>query len=242
MQPIKYYTFIAKFLKQKNPCYVSIQKFYFIVILVCSLYYSIDARDFVDNNPFAKVVESGNVLDLTLLIHKDLKDEQISLWLEPVLLYASYLNKSDFIEYCLKNGVSVKGDEYHMPIYWAIKGNHFQLVEKYLALGAVLKESRESPLHHATTPEMIDYLMEYCSDLNYPNHFLSTPLHYYIYYGHYECARRIIDLGAQINPINVYGNTPIDLIDEEIGFPKSLRFKKWIESRGAISGMSLRNP
>jgi ankyrin repeat protein len=106
------------------------------------------------------------------------------------------------------------------PLHWALARSALNSMELLLERGANpnLADSQGTPLHlaarsrepHRLLP-FLDMLHRHGADLNARDDRENTPLHAAVQQGNMQNARRLVELGAEINPKNKLGQTPYDL-------------------------------
>ncbi len=93
-----------------------------------------------------------------------------------------------------------------------VERNDLERVKQFIAgKHGINKANRykETPLHLARTPEMIELLIKGGANVNIENHFGDSPLLQAVYRGNHGLVELLIKHGADLNHRNRFGDTPL---------------------------------
>lgn len=120
--------------------------------------------------------------------------------------------------------------DYPSPIFQAVIEENFAEVERLLKLYPNLANIRDrdnqSPLHHATTPEIAQLLIRFGAGVNTRGWMGSTPLHEMAKKNCYEAARVLIAKGANVNTLRDADISPLN-------WAKSIQMARLLLENGA---------
>ncbi|MCU0463371.1 MAG: ankyrin repeat domain-containing protein [Anaerolineae bacterium] len=120
--------------------------------------------------------------------------------------------------------------DYPSPIFQAVIEGNLPEVERLLKLSSNLANIRDrdnqSPLHHATTPEIAQLLIRFGAEVNARGWMGGTPLHQMAARNHYEAARVLIAKGANVNILRDADISPLN-------WAKSIQMARLLLENGA---------
>ena len=93
-----------------------------------------------------------------------------------------------------------------------VERNDLERVKQFIAQKHGINQAnryKETPLHLARTPEMIELLIKGGADVNIENHFGDSPLLQAVYRGNHGLVELLIQHGADLNHRNRFGDTPL---------------------------------
>ena len=99
------------------------------------------------------------------------------------------------------------------PLFQASEVGNVAEVKRLLAEGANVnarsKDTKDTPLHVASTKEVAVLLLACGANVNTANNYDNTPLHIASFYGHKDVIRVLLAGGADINARDNDGKTPL---------------------------------
>eukprot|EP00163_Fabomonas_tropica_P031347 TRINITY_DN742_c0_g1_i1.p1 TRINITY_DN742_c0_g1~~TRINITY_DN742_c0_g1_i1.p1 ORF type:complete len:735 (-),score=88.59 TRINITY_DN742_c0_g1_i1:1496-3700(-) len=102
------------------------------------------------------------------------------------------------------------------PVHLACQKGHFEIVKYLIQMGASLllkDQGGRLPLHYAarggdaSTLKLVMYRPN--TDVNEQDAAGETPIYFSAYFGNPECARLLVDAGADVNVANSHGDLPV---------------------------------
>lgn len=143
---------------------------------------------------------------------------------ETPLQYACQNNYPEVVKVLLLNGIDPNIDigAVRAPLIIASSDGYLEIVKILLLNGANvnISSNNETPLYWATRCDellIVEELLSapYEADPNIADLYGNTPLHIASKSGYLKIVKRLLVNGAEINGINMWGETPLDLARQE---------------------------
>ncbi|HIX19574.1 MAG TPA: ankyrin repeat domain-containing protein [Candidatus Akkermansia intestinigallinarum] len=134
---------------------------------------------------------------------------------DSALFIAAYEGHTDCLNALLEAGADVNARNFdtQTALFKAAQKGHPSCVKALLAAGADVNAKDPDgwqALHVAKSPAIIKALLSHGADINaQTDDSIGTPLHFAVRHGRVECARTLIEAGADVNTGNTFGETPL---------------------------------